>query len=68
LNNKDKKGIHVLMKMKMKRCRSCREYTLKNRCPYCEGEVGVVYPPKYSPEDRYGIYRRMLKKQLLNKK
>lgn len=56
------------MKMKMKKCKSCKEYTLKDRCPYCEGEVGVVYPPKYSPEDKYGKYRRMLKKQLLNKK
>jgi len=51
------------MKMKIKRCRSCGEYTLKERCPNCGGEVGVIYPPKYSIEDKYGKYRRMLKKQ-----
>lgn len=56
------------MKMKMKKCRSCREYTLKDKCPYCGREVGVVYPPKYSPEDKYGKYRRILKKQQLKNK
>ena len=56
------------MKMKMKKCKSCGEYTLKDKCPYCEGEVGVVYPPKYSPEDKYGKNRRILKKQLLKKR
>jgi Predicted Zn-ribbon RNA-binding protein len=55
------------MKMKMKKCRSCGEYTLKDKCPYCGGDLGVVYPPKYSPEDKYGKYRRILKKQLLKK-
>lgn len=48
----------------MKRCKSCGEYTLKDSCPYCTGEVGVIYPAKYSPEDKYGKYRRMLKEQM----
>jgi len=56
------------MKMKMKRCRSCGEYTLKDKCPHCDGEVGVIYPAKYSPEDKYGKYRRILKKQQLKNK
>lgn len=51
------------MKMKMKKCRSCGEYTLKDSCPYCGEGVGEVYPPKYSLEDKYGKYRRILKKQ-----
>ncbi|ADZ08462.1 Ribosome biogenesis protein Nop10 [Methanobacterium lacus] len=51
------------MKPKMKKCKSCGEYTLTDKCP-CGGEVGVIYPPKYSPEDKYGKYRRMLKEQL----
>ncbi|HMK53481.1 MAG TPA: RNA-protein complex protein Nop10 [Methanobacteriaceae archaeon] len=51
------------MKMKMRRCRLCSEYTIQNQCPYCGGGVKVVYPPKYSPEDKYGKYRRMLKEQ-----
>jgi H/ACA ribonucleoprotein complex subunit 3 len=52
------------MKLKMKKCKSCGEYTLTETCP-CGGEVGVIYPPKYSPEDKYGKYRRILKKQLM---
>jgi len=40
------------MKLKMKKCKSCGEYTLTDKCP-CGGEVGVIYPPKYSPEDKY---------------
>jgi H/ACA ribonucleoprotein complex subunit 3 len=28
--------------------------------------VRVIYPPKYSPEDKYGKYRRMLKEQVRN--
>ncbi|MDD3984916.1 MAG: RNA-protein complex protein Nop10 [Methanobacterium sp.] len=55
------------MKFKMKKCKSCGEYTLKDNCS-CKGEVGVIYPPKYSPEDKYGKYRRILKKQLLKSK
>ncbi|MDI6702582.1 RNA-protein complex protein Nop10 [Methanothermobacter wolfeii] len=53
--------------MKMKRCRSCGEYTLRDVCPHCGGATGVVYPPKFSPEDRYGKYRRKLKRELLMK-
>ncbi|MFB2622909.1 MULTISPECIES: RNA-protein complex protein Nop10 [unclassified Methanothermobacter] len=51
--------------MKMRRCRSCMEYTLRDVCPRCGGSTGVVYPPKFSPEDRYGEYRRRLKREVL---
>ncbi|MDH7518089.1 MAG: nucleolar RNA-binding Nop10p family protein, partial [Candidatus Thermoplasmatota archaeon] len=34
----------------------------------CGGAVGEVYPPKYSPEDKYGKYRRLLKKQINDQK
>ncbi|MGC9517131.1 MAG: RNA-protein complex protein Nop10 [Methanomicrobiales archaeon] len=49
----------------MKKCKSCGEYTLKDVCPYCGGDLGEVFPPKYSPEDKYGKYRRKLKKELI---
>ena len=55
------------MKLKMKKCKSCGEYTLTDKCP-CGGEVGVVYPAKYSPEDKYGKYRRKLKEEILMSK
>jgi len=53
--------------MKMKRCRSCGEYTLKEVCPHCGGRTGIIYPPKFSPEDKYGVYRRKLKREIYSR-
>ena len=53
------------MKMKMKKCPVCNIYTLKSQCPNCGGELKVIYPPKFSVEDKYGKYRRQLKKEML---
>ncbi len=44
-------------------CRACGTYTLQDRCPRCGGPAGNPMPPRYSPEDRYGAYRRRLKKE-----
>ena len=55
------------MKMKMRKCPVCNIYTLKGQCPNCGGELKVIYPPKFSVEDKYGKYRRQLKKEMLNK-
>jgi len=54
--------------MKMRKCPSCGEYTLKDKCPYCGTKTRSVAPPRYSPEDRHGKYRRILKKQMLSLK
>ena len=46
----------------MRRCRNCGRYTMrKDRCPYCGGELEVPHPPKFSPEDKYGRYRLLMK-------
>jgi H/ACA ribonucleoprotein complex subunit 3 len=42
------------------RCRSCGRYTLFEACPACHGPVGTPHPARFSPEDRYGRYRRAL--------
>ncbi len=55
------------MKMKMKRCNDCMIYTLKDECPNCGASVNVIYPPKFSIDDKYGKYRRILKKEAMNK-
>ncbi len=44
-------------------CNICREYTLKDVCPYCGAKTINPHPPRFSPQDRYGEYRRKLKKQ-----
>lgn len=49
---------HVLLK----RCTSCKEYTLQETCPRCGGKAKPNRPAKFSPEDNYGEYRRKLKR------
>jgi len=50
----------------IKRCTKCGRYTLNpNTCPHCGAPVASAHPPKYSIEDRYGKYRRAMKKALL---
>ena len=50
------------------KCQDCGQYTLKDkRCPSCGGIVKDPRPPKYSPEDRYGKYRRKAKRELRSK-
>jgi H/ACA ribonucleoprotein complex subunit 3 len=36
-------------------------------CPKCGATVVSAHPPKFSIEDRYGRYRRAMKKSLLSK-
>ena len=46
----------------MRKCVRCGAYTLRqDSCPYCGGPLRIPHPPKFSPEDRYGEYRRKLK-------
>ena len=53
------------MNMKMNKCPDCKIYTMEDACPSMwRGELKVIYPPKFSIEDKYGKYRRILKKML----
>ncbi len=38
------------------------------QCPDCHGGVKNAHPARFSIEDRYGSYRRAMKKELLSKK
>jgi H/ACA ribonucleoprotein complex subunit 3 len=40
-------------------CGSCKAYTLKENCPKCGQKTILPKPPKYSPQDKYGKYRRI---------
>jgi H/ACA ribonucleoprotein complex subunit 3 len=51
------------MGMALSRCPVCGDYTLENACSSCGGNTERAGPARYSPEDRYGSYRRALKKQ-----
>jgi len=48
--------------LKIKKCLKCGKYTLKDLC--CGEKTITVKPPRYSPLDKYGKYRRILKKSL----
>jgi H/ACA ribonucleoprotein complex subunit 3 len=52
------------VKTHLRRCDSCSVYTLKEACPKCQGATSMPIPAKYSPEDRYGKYRRQLKDEI----
>ena len=43
----------------IKKCESCKEYTLKDICPKCQKNTIFSVPPKFSPLDKYAKYRRM---------
>jgi H/ACA ribonucleoprotein complex subunit 3 len=50
------------MKGHIKKCANCGKYTLKTVCPVCNLETISPHPHRFSPEDRFGKYRRALKK------
>ncbi|MGA7076458.1 MAG: RNA-protein complex protein Nop10 [Halobacteriota archaeon] len=43
--------------------RKCHEYTFQEKCPTCGQATTTARPPRFSPEDRYGRYRRILKRE-----
>ncbi|NLI61797.1 MAG: RNA-protein complex protein Nop10 [Methanosarcinaceae archaeon] len=47
------------MKGKILKCKSCNLYTLKIKCPKCGKKASSPKPMRYSPEDKWGKYRRI---------
>jgi len=50
--------------MRIRKCRTDGTYTMKEACPKCQGPTVQVGPARYSPQDTYGKYRRMMKEQM----
>jgi H/ACA ribonucleoprotein complex subunit 3 len=48
----------------LRKCPDCNTYTLKIECGKCSSETRIPKPARYSPEDKYGEYRRKLKKMV----
>jgi len=46
------------MRSAIKKCALCGKYTLKDQCRRCKTPATVPAPAKFSPEDKYGEYRR----------
>jgi len=55
------------MKQLLFKCFSCDRYSMKQKCPLCKGETIAMAPARYSPEDRWGKYRRLLLKDIEGK-
>ena len=55
------------MNRKIRFCQSCGKYTMEQKCRWCQGESIPAGPLRFSPEDRMGRYRRMGKKQLMER-
>ncbi len=47
------------------KCSKCGQYTIKEKCPKCNIKTINPKPPKYSPEDKYGEYRRKTKREMV---
>jgi len=52
-----------MMHFRIRKCPECGRYTLKETCPACGAKTKVAHPPRFSPEDPYGEYRRRLKRE-----
>ena len=48
------------------KCMKCNEYSMNEKCK-CGGKAVEARPPKYSPDDKYGKYRREVKQVQLKK-
>ena len=48
------------------KCKECGKYTMQEAC-VCGGKVESPKPPKYSPDDKFGKYRREVKRERLGK-
>ena len=45
------------MKTLLRKCPICKLYTLNLKCPKCQTETIFPHPAKFSPDDRYVMYR-----------
>lgn len=45
------------------KCFKCSTYTLKEFCPKCDSKTATTKPAKFSPDDRFGKYRRKYKQE-----
>ncbi|AKB55890.1 MULTISPECIES: RNA-protein complex protein Nop10 [Methanosarcina] len=50
------------MGQKIRKCKNCGRYTLREICPVCGEKAFSPNPARFSPQDPYGRYRRMAKK------
>ncbi|NLZ30056.1 MAG: RNA-protein complex protein Nop10 [Methanomicrobiales archaeon] len=50
------------MSRRIRRCPHDQRYTLCLVCPACGRPTRTAHPARFSPEDRYGRYRRAIRR------
>jgi H/ACA ribonucleoprotein complex subunit 3 len=45
----------------LRKCNKCEEYTLLEKCPHCDDAAQLAHPIKFSPDDKYWMYKQKLK-------
>ncbi|MDN7011492.1 RNA-protein complex protein Nop10 [Methanoculleus sp. FWC-SCC3] len=50
------------MSSRIRRCPHDRRYTLSDLCPVCDRPCRPAHPARFSPQDRYGSYRRAVRR------
>lgn len=46
------------MSAEIRVCRVCHGFTMSATCGKCDVPTAMAHPAKFSPDDRYGKYRR----------
>ena len=49
--------------MLMKKCTQCKQYTLSDKCPACEGEAISAHPARFQPLDKFSEERIIFKRR-----
>ena len=49
----------ISMRASIRRCPFCGRYSTDAKCKKCNCSTVTAHPAKYSPDDRYGKYRRI---------
>jgi len=54
-----------VVKWLLRKCAKCGKYTLHaDLCPLCGGNVRIPHPAKFSLDDKYIKYRRIMRKEV----
>lgn len=43
----------------MRKCPKCGRYSTETVCQDCGSQTVIAHPAKFSPDDKYGKYRRI---------
>jgi len=54
--------------MAMLKCPAGHGYTLKEKCGVCGAKTSDPRPPRYSPVDKFGKWRRIAKREMAEKR